>query len=219
MGSVGQILHTLRDLGIAERTLVVFTSDNGGARGCVNKPLRGGKGSQFEGGMREPTLAWWPETVPAGATCDEVVTAMDLLPTFAELAGASLPEDRILDGKSVAPLLRGEPGAKSPHEAFYYYAGPHLRAVRSDPWKLFADGKLFNLEDDVGERRNVAAGHPDVVARLRRLLERARADLGDGRPGPNCRPVGIAENPRTILPRPGVEGEAAHTPTLSLGRN
>jgi len=217
--SVGQLLGALRELGIAEKTLVLFTSDNGGARGCVNRPLRGGKGSTWEGGMREPTVAWWPGTVPAGTVCDEVCTAMDLLPTFAKLAGGSVPQDRIIDGRDVAPLLRAEPGARSPHEAFFYYAGPNLRAVRSGPWKLHAAGQLYNLDDDIGESRNVAAQHPEVVARLETHLARARADLGDGkRKGANCRPVGVAENPRTLLPRPGVEGDAAYAPTLSLGR-
>ncbi len=217
--SVGQILNTLRELGLAERTLVVFTSDNGGARGCVNKPLRGGKGSQFEGGMREPTLAWWPGTIPAGVTCDEVTTSMDILPTLAELADAPLPTDRILDGKSVLPLLRHKPGARSPHETFFYYGGPNLRAVRAGPWKLFADGKLFHLVDDIAESKDVASQHPDVVAQLSKHLDRARADLGDGNhKGANCRPVGIAENPRTLVPRPGVEGNEAYAPTLPLKR-
>ena len=217
--SVGEVLNTLRELGIEKQTLVLFTSDNGGARGCVNKPLRGGKGSQFEGGMREPTLAWWPETIPAGTTCDEVATAMDVLPTFAELASAAAPRDRIIDGKSIVSLLRAEPNVKSPHEAFFYYGGANLKAVRSGPWKLFANGTLYNLDDDISETKNVAGQHAEVVARLKGFLDRARADLGDGkRQGANCRPVGIAKAPRTLLPRPGIEGEDAYAPTLSLKR-
>jgi len=217
--SVGEILGVLRELKLSERTMVLFTSDNGGAGGCVSLPLRGGKGSQFEGGMREPTLAWWPGTIKAGAVCDEVATSMDLLPTFAELAGTPAPKDRIIDGKSIVPLLRVQPDAKSPHEAFFYYRASDLRAVRSGPWKLFAAGQLYNLDDDIGETKNVAAKHADVVTRLRGYLKRARADLGDGKlKGANCRPVGIAKNPRTLLPRPGVEGEEAYAPTLSLKR-
>ena len=216
--SVGEILDTVRELGIAEHTLVLFTSDNGGAGGCVNKPLRGGKGSQFEGGMREPTVAWWPGKIPAGSTCDEVATAMDLLPTFAKLAGTTGPRDRLIDGRSIVPLLLAQPGAKSPHQAFFYYRANDLKAVRSGLWKLFADGKLFNLDHDIGETRNVAEQHADVVSRLKLHLENARADLGDGpQKGANCRPVGIAKNPRTLLPRPGIEGEEAYAPTLSLG--
>jgi len=211
--SVGQILKTLRQLELDRRTLVIFTSDNGGSRGCVNRPLRGGKGSAYEGGMREPTLAWWPGEIPAGSTCDELMTAMDLLPTFAALAGAQVPQDRTIDGKDVSALLLGRPGATSPHEAFFYYRGNSLRAVRSGPWKLFVDGRLYNLDQDISESHDVAASRPDVVARLREHLARAREDLGDGEtPGKNCRPVGVADNPRVILPRPGVEGDAAYAP-------
>jgi arylsulfatase A-like enzyme len=211
--SVGQVLDTLRRLKLDQRTLVIFTSDNGGARGCVNRPLRGGKGSAFEGGMREPTLAWWPGRIPAASVSGELVTAMDLLPTFAHLAAARVPHDRIIDGKDVSPLLLARPGAKSPHDAFFYYRGNNLSAVRSGAWKLFADGRLYHLDWDVSETRDIAAKHPDVVARLETLLARARDDLGDGeKPGKDCRQVGIADNPRVILPRPGVEGEAAYAP-------
>ena len=211
--SVGRVLDTLRELELEKRTLVIFTSDNGGARGCVNRPLRGGKGSAFEGGMREPTLAWWPGEIPAGSVSSELLTTMDLLPTFAHLAGARVPQDRIIDGKDVAALLRARPGAKSPHDAFFYYRGNNLAAVRSGAWKLFANGRLYHLEQDISETKDIAAKHPDVVARLEKLLAQAREDLGDGdKPGKNCRPVGLAENPRVILPRPGVEGEAAYAP-------
>jgi arylsulfatase A-like enzyme len=163
--------------------------------------------------MREPTLAWWPGQIPAGSVCSETLTAMDLLPTFAQLAGARVPQDRIIDGKDVVDLLRARPGAKSPHEAFFYYRGNNLSAVRSGPWKLFANGRLYNLDRDISETKDIAAKHPDEVSRLEKLLARAREDLGDGeKPGKNCRPVGLAGSPRVILPRPGVEGEAAYAP-------
>ena len=210
--SVGQVLEVLRELNLSERTLVLFTSDNGGARGCVNRPLRGGKGSTFEGGMREPTLAWWPGEIPPGSVCHELATVMDLLPTFAALAEADVPQDRTIDGKDVSALLL-DPQAKSPHEAFFYYGGDNLRAVRSGPWKLFDNGRLYNLDDDISETKNVAPANPKVVARLEDHLAGAREDLGDGeKPGKNCRPVGFAENSRVILPRPDVEGEAAYAP-------
>ncbi len=218
--SVGQILETLRELKLDRKTLVIFTSDNGGARGCVNKPLRGGKGSQWEGGMREPTLAWWPGHIPPGSVCDEVATTMDLLPTFAQLGGGKVPTDRVIDGKDIAPLLLAEPGAKSPHETFFYYSRNQLRAVRSGKWKLFkGNGALYNLADDMGERKNVARQHPDVVQRLRGYLAQAREDMGDGgHPGKNCRPAGVATKPHTILPRPGVEGDAAFAPVRPVRR-
>ena len=211
--SAGQILAVLRELKLDSNTLVIFTSDNGGSRGCVSKPLRGGKGSAFEGGMREPTIAWWPTRVPAGSACDEVATTLDLLPTFGALAGAKVPNDRIIDGKDVSDLLLGKPGAKSPRETFFYYQRTNLRAVRSGRWKLFADGKLYDLSADISESRNVAAKHPDVVKRLWKHLQDAREDLGDGaKKGKNCRPIGKAKDPRTILPRKGVTGKAAYAP-------
>jgi arylsulfatase A-like enzyme len=211
--SVGRILDALRVNSLERRTLVVFTSDNGPARGSAG-PLRGRKGSTFEGGMREPAVVWWPGTVPPRTASDEVVTTMDLLPTFAALAGASIPSDRILDGRDVSAILRGEPGARSPHQALYYYAGENLRAVRSGPWKLHASGELYNLDEDIGEQTDRAAERPEVAARLAAYLERAREDLGDGeeRPGKNVRAAGFAAAPRFLIPRPGKEGAAAHEP-------
>jgi len=149
--ATGVILDTLRELGIEGRTPVVFTSDNGaaypqnpdhvplaaaalGGLGS-NAPLRGGKCSTWEGGMREPFIAWWPGTIPAGGVNREVCTAMDILPTFARLAGTAEPRDRVIDGGDILPLLRGDPNARSPHEAFFYYGcGNHcLDAVRASP--------------------------------------------------------------------------------------
>ena len=207
------MLDTVRELGLSKNTLVIFTSDNGGTRRGVNAPLRGFKGSTFEGGMREPALAWWPGHVPAGATCDELATAMDLLPTFAELSGAKAPADRVIDGKDISALLLGKPGAKSPHEAFFYYGRHNLRAVRSGQWKLHSNGALYDLGKDIGEKTNVAAKHPEVVKRLRAHMARARKDIGDGpNTGANCRPVGVAKHPRVMLPYPGRTGSAAYAP-------
>ena len=210
--SAGQILDVLRELKLEKDTLVIFTSDNGGARGCVNAPLRGGKGSAYEGGRREPTIAWWPGKVPAGSVCGEMATAMDLLPTFAALSGATAPEDRIIDGKDVSALLLARKGARTPHEAFYYYTRTSLTAVRAGDWKLFKSGQLYNLAKDIGEKTNVAAKNPDVVKRLRKYFEQAKKDLGDGAPGPNCRPIGVAKDPRVIIPRRGKPEPEASAP-------
>ena len=198
--SVGQILDKLEQLQLAERTLVLFTSDNGGggARNNVvsNLPLRARKGSMFEGGVRVCTIAWCPGLVPANSVCDEIATTMDLLPTLAELAGTQVPSDRILDGKNSVPLLRGDPAARTPHEAFFYRHRSELFAVRSGPWKLFVRpyssieaGTLYNLVKDIGETTDVSREHPDVVERLEQLAEATRIDLGDGaaRPGKNVR--------------------------------
>lgn len=208
--SVGEILATLQRCGVDDDTLVLFTSDNGpwlsyGEHAGSAGPLREGKGTMFEGGIREPTIARWPGHVPAGASCHEFAATIDILPTVARLIGAELPQRRI-DGHDITPLLFGEPGATSPHELFCcYYAGGQLQAVRDARWKLHfphgyqsLDGKpggtggapapyrnlqigtcLYDLRADVGETTDVAAAHPEVVARLLRLADAARADLGD----------------------------------------
>jgi len=209
--SVGEVLKTLREEGLARNTLVVFTSDNGPAGGLSAGPLRGKKGSAFEGGHREPTVVWWPGTIPAGTSCDELATAMDLYPTFAGLAGAAIPDDRTIDGKDIAPLLLGAVGAKTPHDRFFYQQGGKLAAVRSGDWKLFLSGELYNLKADLGEKKDVAGTNPEVVKRLRIMLKDFVADIKA-----NSRPVGIAPNSRTLVPRPGIEGEEGYRPTLSL---
>lgn len=210
--SVGQILTRLQELGLDESTLVMFSSDNGpvirqGRPGGSAGPLRGSKNSTWEGGQRVPCIMRWPGRIPRGRVCHELVTAMDILPSFARLAGASPPADRIIDGKDIRPLILGEQGARSPHEAFYYYHDERLQAVRSGRWKLHVyrpewetdeaarrgGPLLYDLETDLGETRNVIAQHPEVAKRLEALAERAREDLGDAvtkRQGKNVRPVG-----------------------------
>jgi len=209
--SVGQILQTIREEGLASSTLVLFTSDNGPAGGLSAGPLRGRKGSAFEGGHREPTIAWWPGTIPARTSCNELLTAMDLHPTFARLAGARMPSDRTIDGKDIVPLLLGEPGARTPHERFFYQQGGHLAAVRAGGWKLFVKGELYNLKNDLGETTNVAAAHPDKVKELRAMLTDFAAEIKA-----HARPVGLAPNSRTLVPRPGIAGDEGFLPTLSL---
>ena len=201
--SVGQIFATLRELQLEANTLVIFTSDNGGPvqQGATNTPLRGGKGSTWEGGMRVCTIAWWPGRIPAGTVTNEITSMMDILPTFARLAGGRVPTDRKLDGHDIWPLLAGLPGAQSPYEAFYYYQGYKLQAVRSGPWKLIlASNELYQLQDDIGEAHDVAAQHPAEVSRLKQLAERMRNDLGFDGIGPGCRPLGRVAHPRPLLP-------------------
>jgi arylsulfatase len=229
--SVGEILNAVRQNGLDDRTLVIFTSDNGpwlsyGNHAGSAGPLREGKGTTWEGGVREPFIARWPGAIPEGAVCREPAMTIDLLPTFAGLAGAKLPKRKI-DGMDIWPLLSGVPGAKSPHDAYYfYYADNELRAVSSGPWKLHLphaytslegapggrDGRpakyktgrltkpeLYNLDADIGETTDVAAQNPDVVARLLQFAERARADLGDSlthRPGRGRRESGCLAPPR-----------------------
>ena len=220
--SVGQILAALKSNGLDEKTVVVFTSDNGpwllyGNHAGSALPLREGKTTTFDGGLREPCIMRWPGQIPAGTVCRELSATMDLLPTFARLAGAEVPQDRIIDGRDIWPLMSGQPGAKTPHEAYFYYWGKHLQAVRSGKWKLHLahnydrpeppgqDGKpgkyakreigvaLFDLETDIGETKDLAAQHPEVVTRLKVLAEKCREDLGDsatGQQGSNVREPG-----------------------------
>jgi len=231
--SVGEVLNALRTERLAEKTFVLFTSDNGGTPRAVNRPLRGFKGSTWEGGMREPTIAWWPGKVPAGTSSDAISGMFDILPTFAALAGAAVPSNRKLDGADLRSVLLGATEAPGPHEVFYYFRGLELEAVRDREWKLVlptvaanaagkAKGKakgsakaaktalLFNLKTDIGESRDVAAQHPEIVARLEKLVEKMKDDLGTTGFGPGCRPLGKVANPQPLIGhdgkvRPGFE--------------
>ncbi|MEM8955945.1 MAG: sulfatase-like hydrolase/transferase, partial [Verrucomicrobiota bacterium] len=181
--SVGRILDTLRDLDLAENTLVLFTSDNGGAGGMSMGPLRGGKGgAKYEGHMREPTIAWWPGKIPAGSETNEIAVTTDLFPSLAKLTGAKVPKDRTIDGKDVLDILLGKPTAKSPHELHYY----EVDGIRRGPWKLVRIGnktELYNLDEDLGERNDLAAKHPAMVKELTDLLDaHAAAIAADTRP-------------------------------------
>jgi len=192
--SVGRILDTLKAEGIDENTFVIFTADNGPAVGKAG-PLRGKKGSTFEGGMREATVVRWPGRIPAGVANDELMTAMDLLPTFAKLAGADAPADRVIDGKDIWPVLEGK--AKTPHETFFYHRGNELKAVRSGKWKLHQNkGKptaLFNLESDIGEKKNVLKANPGVVARLNGYLKEFAKDIAE-----NSRPAAFVTDAKPL---------------------
>jgi arylsulfatase A len=223
--SVGQVLDTVRELKLDSNTLVIFTSDNGGTPRSVNTPLRGHKGSTWEGGMRVPTIAWWPGKIAAGTATDEITSMMDVLPTFAALAGAKLPEKKI-DGGNLWPLLSSKGDAKGPHDVFYFFKGFKLEAVRSGPWKLQLAGaenkqkaaakksgtqqqkqkaaedaypRLYNLSDDIGESKNVAAAHAHEVKRLQALADKMKDDLGLDGIGPGCRELGRAANPEPLI--------------------
>lgn len=216
--STGEILKTLKENRLDERTLVVFTSDNGGPvrQGATNTPLRAAKGTIYEGGHRVPFLARWPGRLAAGVVRDAMAVTFDLYPTFARLAGAAIPADRVIDGKDIWPILAE--GAVSPHEAFFYYHVGTLAAVRDGPWKLIVEhdeapqgrpnqttripSALYNLHDDISESHDLKAEHPDVVRRLSTLADRAREDLGDGtREGKRTRPPGMAPPRASRTPR------------------
>lgn len=208
--SVGQILGAIDRNGLAENTLVIFTTDNGpwlsyGEHAGTTGPLREGKGTTFEGGVRVPCIMRLSGRIPAGTECDTPLMTIDLLPTIAGLIGADLPP-RPIDGRDAWPVIAGEPGAESPHEAyFFYYHTGDLEAMRMGKWKLHfphqyrtlagregrRDGMpvdytqerielaLFDLENDIGETTNVAAEHPEVVRKMQGLADEMRQELGD----------------------------------------
>jgi uncharacterized sulfatase len=232
--SVGRVLARLEALGLDERTLVIFTSDNGPWYGGSTGGLRGMKGQTFEGGIRVPLIARWPGRIPAGHVSSEPAIIMDLFTTSLAAAGIPLPAERKLDGRDILPLLTSS-AAKSPHEALFSLRGPELSTVRSGRWKLhlrppgrerrpgpgeaWVDprapdgvrilapyeqahpsaypglvpgeevkaGALFDLEVDPAEMRDVAAEHPEVVARLRELARTLAAEMRDGPDGARAR--------------------------------
>ncbi len=209
--SVGRLLDALRDQGLSERTLVIFTSDNGGTQRAVNTPLRGFKSSTLEGGMRVPTIAWWPKKIPADTVCDAITGMFDILPTFAALAGGQVPTDRKIDGVNIWPQLSGDSQAKPAHETFYYYRGLWLEAVRHGEWKLQLPSEknpsvkpvLYNLTTDIGEATDVAAENPKIVAQLQALVVAIKDDLGVNGAAPGSRALGKVEKAKPIMDHTG----------------
>ncbi len=203
--SVGQVLDTLRSLGLDKNTLVIFTSDNGGptkSKEVSNAPLRGSKGTTLEGGMRVCTLAWWPGKVPADSSTAAITSMMDVLPTFAHLADAELPKAKI-DGVDQSSVLLGEKGTP-PRDTMHYFHGLKLEAVRKGDWKLhLASGELYHLGRDIGEASDVAKQNPDVVRELRELAEAMDSDLGNKSIGPSVRPIGRVSNPQPLIAKDG----------------
>lgn len=207
--SVGEILKTLDENGLAKNTLVIFTSDNGpwlnfGNHAGSADPLREGKGTMWEGGPRVSTIMRWPGIIPEGNECNQIASSIDLLPTFAEITGASLPEMKI-DGVSILSLMKGEKNA-NPRKLFYYYYGGELIAVRKDNWKLvfphtyrsykgvepgkngwpgsYSQGKvqdfeLYDLKNDISETNNLASQQPEIVKQLKIVGDSVRSELGD----------------------------------------
>jgi len=201
---VGRLLAALDELGLAERTIVVFYSDNGGVGGyrelgirgaeiTSNRPLRGGKGMLYEGGIRVPLAVRWPGRVPAGSRCDVPVTAVDFYPTLIEAAGAEPPAGQPLDGESLLPLLTRT--GRLRRDAIFWHFPCYLQGggntwrttpggvVRAGDWKLiewFEDGRLelYNLKDDIGESRDLAPTMPAKADELHRRLVAWRREVG-----------------------------------------
>lgn len=223
---VGQIVDALKKHNLLDNTLIVVSSDNGRLRTVsaelegiyghaaavdadLPSVLRGGKGqSRYEGGVRVPCVMHWPGKIPAGTETPEIAMGFDLYTTFARVAGAEIPKDRIIDGKDLTPLMFSEKNAKAPHKnGVYFYENFNLVSVRLEKWKLVLPGlpkmkkgpmkaELYDLDTDLGEKNNLAATQPEVVQRLMAVVEQARDDLGDDltkRAGKNRRPIGEAK--------------------------
>lgn len=207
--SVGEVMRTLKETGVDQNTLVIFTSDNGpwltfGNHAGNTGGLREGKGTSWEGGQREPCIMRWPATIPAGTVCNRIAATLDILPTLTHIAGAPPPQNPI-DGVDILGLLKGDPAANPRDELVYYYHRNSLEGVRKGQWKLVLphrsqtyktylpgrDGRpggyaetdvtlaLYDLSVDPGETLDVQAAHPDVVKDLLALVEKYKADLGD----------------------------------------
>jgi arylsulfatase A-like enzyme len=195
--SVGQVMQVLQEEGLAENTLLFFTSDNGpwlvfDTHGGSAGLLRGGKGMTWEGGMREPALAWWPGTVPAGTVSSAVTTTMDLFPTAVEMAGGTLPTDRVIDGRNILPILKGA-STNEVRDTYFYYRGETLFAARKGPWKAHyitqwaytedservnhTVPELYNLDLDPSEKYNLADQHPDILAEIEAAVQDHRDKL------------------------------------------
>ena len=189
---------------------MIFTSDNGpwlsyGNNAGSAGPLREGKGTAWEGGVREPCIMRWPGQIPAGTVCDELAATIDIVPTVAGLIDAELPAHAI-DGLDIWPLMSGQADAKTPHEYYCYYWGNELQCIRSGDWKLHfphsyrsltgepgKDGipngytqaktglALYNLKDDIAESSDIKDAHPEVVEKLMQYADEARKSLGDSR--------------------------------------
>jgi len=202
--AVGEILATLRREKIADHTFVFFTSDNGPwlvkeLAGGSAGPLREGKGSTWEGGMREPGIAWWPGKIKPGTITSEIGCSMDLFATSLKLAGVPIPTDRIIDGEDMSPILFGN--GKGLRDTMIYYRGDELFAVRKGPYKMHLQtapgyaGKriqekfekhdpplLFNVATDPGEKFDTTSEHPDVIAELRKVIAEHQATLRSVKP-------------------------------------
>lgn len=222
--STGEILKTLKRLGIDQRTVVFWLSDNGPPRRTppqgVTTPLAGWGYNTSEGAMRVPFIAWWPGTIPAETQSSVLCTSMDLLPTIAKLAGVKLSKSTKIDGKDMLNVLTSEESSTEIHKWFAYYQAKQLQAVRSGPWKLYLPrestfqrtgvttkqiqpARLFNLKDDISETKNLVEQKPDIVKNLKTLAESIREELGDvDRHGKGQRKPGHVANPKPLVMDP-----------------
>ena len=197
--SMGEMMKALEEAGIADDTVVIFTSDNGPTKNAYARPYRGTKYVTFEGGHRVPFIFHWPARISEGSVSGVSVNAMDLFPTLSQIIGADLPKDRVYDGVSLLPVLEGEALRRRSDAPFFYYNCENLQAVRQGDWKLhlpremkqlpFWDKNkvfaaleqpvLYNLETDPGEKADVASANPSIVTQMLRQAVSAREELGE----------------------------------------
>ena len=224
--SIGEVMDTLREKDLEEDTLVIFTTDNGpwigyGDHAGSPGPYRGSKQTSFDGGVRVPTIFWWPGKIPANTNCDQLASTIDVLPTIAKLIDAELPAHAI-DGKDIRPLMFGEANVRSPHAYFPHYHHGELQAIRNDRWKLvfphkygslngrpggtgglqakydsnMAELALYDRLNDTGESKNVIKQYPEVYNELSKVADMYRKELGDkltDAKGSGIRPAGELE--------------------------
>jgi len=210
--STGVIVDRLKQLGLFEDTIIIFTSDNGSrarGEGGSNAPCRGTKATTWEGGQRVPCIMHWPGKIEPGTT-NQISSMMDILPTVAGLSESGPLPERPIDGRDLSPLvLEGDRTGLS--DEFAYYSGPRLQAVRKGDWKLhiysgsWNEGELvhelYHLSEDIGEDRNVYNEYPEVVEELEAVADRFRAKFGDSlreMAGPECREIGVVAEPRKL---------------------
>ena len=198
--AVGKVFSTLKELRIEKNTIVLFMSDNGGSRGTSMGPLKGGKGSVYEGGPRTPFLIHWPESIPAGKVSHEIGVSSDLLPTFAKLCGGKLSGNKI-DGRDLSDLFLNPDTAKSPHEGFAHNA-KQKNAYRLGKWKM-VEKLLFDLEKDLGETHNVAKEYPEVLKKLsdknKKFFSKIESEIRPNAQMPDPSPI-IDESEAEALP-------------------
>ena len=208
---LGEMMKAIEEAGIADNTIVIFTSDNGPTKTEYAKPYRGTKYVTFEGGHRVPFIVHWPATIKAGDVSGANAKAMDLFPTLSEIIGAPMPKDRTYDGVSLLPVLEGNALLRPGNEPFFYYNCENLQAVRMGDWKLHLPRKaeqapfwdknkdfrnldkavLYSLQDDPGETTDLASEQPKVVRDLMQIADNARKELGEYlKPGEEQRPTG-----------------------------
>lgn len=195
--SLSVIIYTLKKYDMDDNTLIIFTSDNGGDLRSCNAPLRGHKGSTWEGGQRVNCIMRWPSIIKPSGICRSISSNMDFYPTLAEIAGVDINDGVIRDGHSMLSLIKN-PEAETKYDAFYYYASNELQAVRSGNFKLhLKTNELYNLDTDISETCNVYDRYPEIASELLKLANKCRSDIGDsytGVEGKNCRAKGFVEN-------------------------